>query len=220
MLGKLPLAAVGATLAAILLAACPLTREGADDADIPGQTPEVSTELFAPQSQPGCFLFLTNDPDLWGPYGSTLWALTGSAQQPFAARELELAKISGNESAGFGAVFCHYEHPERGETMLAVMINTKRQFLVGEITGASFQTILPWTESPALLPGYNAANRLRLESDGQSFSLLLNGLQAASFRDEQEPLHAGGADGLIAVISPLDRFPQNPVQVLYRELAP
>jgi hypothetical protein len=214
------LAAAGLALAAVLLADCPLTREQGDRADIPEETPEVNTELFEPQTEPGTFLFVTNDPALWGPYGSTLWALTGTGQQPFTARELELAKISGNESAGFGAVFCHYTDPERGETMIAVMINTKRQFLVGEITAASFETILPWGESPALLSGYNAANRLRLESDGSSFSLLLNGQPAASFADEEAPFHAGGADGLIVVISPLDRFPATPVHVLFRELAP
>jgi hypothetical protein len=213
------LAWMAAALASLLLSACPLTREGEQDV-LPEETPEVRTELFEPQTEAGTFSFLTNDPDLWGPYGSTLWALTGGPQQPFVARELELAKISGDESAGYGAIICHYSDAQGGETMIAVLINTKRQFLVGEITGASFKTILPWAESPALLAGYNAANRLRLEADGLGFSLLLNGQKAASFRDEEEPLHPGGADGLIVVISPLDRFPQTPVHVLFREASP
>ena len=211
------LRAACAALAAMFLSDCPLTPEGDGEAGIPGGTIEECSELFEePEGQPGTFVFLTNDRDLWGPYGCTLWALTGTQQQPFAVRELELTKLSGNSSAGFGLVLCHYRDEDLGETMLVVLINTKGQFIIGEAIGAEFQTIVPWTHSPALLTGYNA-NRLRVQRDGESFRVFLNGQPAATFRDENAPLHSGGADGLIVVISPLDRFPETPVHVVFKE---
>jgi len=211
------LRAACAALAAMFLSDCPLTPEDDETAGIPGGTIEQRSELFEEnEGQAGIYVFLTNDLDLWGPYGCTLWALTGTQQQPFAVRELELTKLSGNRSAGFGLVLCHYRDEELGETMLVVMINTKRQFIIGEAVGAEFQAIVPWTDSPALFAGYTA-NRLRVQRDGEIFRVFLNGQPTASFRDENAPLHSGGADGLIVVISPLDRFPETPVHVVFKE---
>jgi len=205
-------------LAALLLIDCPLTPEGRQGGELPSGDSELYSELFEePEGSPGTRVFLVNDPDLWGPYGSTLWYLTGSSQEPFAMLDLELTKFSGDGSAGFGAVLCHREDPGLGETMLVVMINTRQQFIIGEVVGTEFQAIVPWTDCAALAAG-SAVNRLRVRREGEVFTVSFNGLEARSFRDEQAPQHLGGSDGLIAVISPLDRFPLTAVHVVFRQL--
>lgn len=213
-------AAAAATLGVLLLSECPLTPDTEDENGAPGEDLEQRSDLFVqPEDAPGKFVFFTNDPDLRGPYGCTLWTLTGNRQEPFEARVLELQKISGDLSAGFGVILCHREDPELGETMLVVLINSRRQYAVGEVTGTQFRFLISWTECLALAGGY-AFNRLRLRRDGEGFELFFNGVKACRFLDTEEPLHSGGADGLIVVISPLDRFPESPVQVVFQEQDP
>jgi hypothetical protein len=213
-------AAVAAFLGILLLSECPLTPETEEETGVPGEDLEQRSDLFVqPENAPGKFVFFTNDPDLWGPYGCTLWTLTGKRQEPFEARELELQKVSGDLSAGFGAILCHREDPDFGETMLVVLINSRRQYTVGEVSGTQFQYLVSWTQCLALADGY-ALNRLRLQGDGEGFDLFFNGVKACRFLDAEEPLHAGGSDGLIVVISPLDRFQQGAVHVVFQEQDP
>jgi hypothetical protein len=217
--GVLPRAAAS-LLTAVLFSACPFTSERVRPGLFPGEDIEQRSDLFVPQGQsPGKYVFFTNDPALWGPYGCTLWTLTETRQEPFVQRNLALQKISGDASAGFGAILCRREDELLGETMLVVLINTRRQYTVGEVTGTQFQYLRPWAECPALAAGY-ALNRLRVQGDGESYSVYFNGVLACEFQDEEAPLHLGGDDGLIVVISPQDRFPQTGVHVVFEELPP
>jgi hypothetical protein len=211
----------GASLLAILiLDSCPITPIPEEPGAVPDNDIALLSELFEQSKEdPRTRVFFTNDPALQGLYGSTAWTLTGSRQEPFAARELLLQKASGDGAAGFGILLCCRQDEQLGETMLVVLINTRRKYTVGEVTEAQFKYLVPWTECTALVEG-KALNRLRVQSSGEGFSLYFNGILACSFQDEEEPLHPGGDDGLIVVISPLDRFPQTGVQVVFRELAP
>ncbi len=218
--GALPRAGAALLPFILLLSDCPLTRETMEDGTVPGEDGEQRSDLFVPQpGAPGKYVFFTNDPGLWGPYGYTLWTLTGARQQPFASRELQLQKISGDGSAGFGAILCHDRDELLGDTMLVVLINTHRQYTVGEVCGTQFRYLVSWTECPALLAGY-AFNRLRVQRAGESFSVFFNDFPACSFQDEEEPVHSEGDDGLMVVISPQDRFPENGVHVVFQELPP
>jgi hypothetical protein len=211
---------LGAALLSVLMCSCPFTADRPrEEPDVPAAVAERSDLFVEQDGEPGVYVFQTNDQDLWGPHGTTLWALLDSSQQPFRARELDLTKLSGDAAAGFGAVICHYEAGTGGqeETMLVIMINTRRQYLVGEVNGAVFQPILPWTEAASLNAGYNVPNRMRVEYDGQEFSIFFNQALTATFKDEVQPYHSGGTDGQLVVISPLDRFPGTPVHVLFRE---
>ena len=208
-----------------LISGCPLTpgsdsgpAVGGNDGDVL----QVDDMFTADPDSPGHFIFQTNDPAWWGPYGYTLWALKGEALSPFVSRQVQVNKVSGDSAAGYGVVFCHYDtgEPTVGETMLVAMIDTQREFIVGEVTGASFSEILPWTESTFLSRGYNQANVMKVTYDAgeKEFALFLNGGEAARFRDDSGPFHdAGGGNGYIVVISPRDDFPHAPVHVIFQE---
>ena len=179
-------------------------------------------DLFTavPVEDGGGYRLTTNDSAFWGPYGYTLWALKGAEQTPFTTREAALCKTSGDDSAGFGIVICHYEDadPGIGETMLVVMINTKQQYIVGEVIGAEFTPIVPWTYSDRLLANKGQTNVVLVDYDDaiEEYILRLNGTEVKRFRDDEAPYHnAGGGDGYIVVISPLDEFPAVPVQVTF-----
>jgi hypothetical protein len=210
---------------AVLLTGCPQTP-------LPEQDPEAGGEeggvekvdaLFVPSTgDPATIVFKTNDTAYWGPYGYTLWTLTGDAEPAFNGREVVLNKVSGNDTAGYGVVFCCYDTGDAslGETMLVVMINTRREFIVGEVTGAAFTEIVPWTESENLFAGYNQENIVKLSynSAAAEFTLLVNNGEVAKFRDDIAPYHDnGGRSGYLIVISPLDSFPGSPVHVIFKE---
>ena len=208
-----------------LLSGCPVTP-GSDSGPAvggnDGEVLQVDNLFAADPDSPGRFIFQTNDPAWWGPYGYTLWALQGAPLSPFVSRQVQVNKVSGDGAAGYGIVFCHYDtgDPTIGETMLIAMIDTQREFIVGEVTGASFAEIVPWTESGYLGMGYDHANVLKITYDAgeKEFALFLNGGLAACFRDDSAPFHdAGGGNGYIVVISPHDNFPHDSVHVIFQE---
>jgi hypothetical protein len=214
-------------LAALLpfISGCPLTP-GSDNGPAVGGNDDgllqVDDLFLEDPDSAGCFIFQTNDPAWWGPYGYTLWTLTGPPLSQFVSRQVEANKVSGDGVAGYGMVFCHYDtgEPAVGETMLVAMINTQQEFIVGEVTGASFSEIVPWTESEYLHRGYDQANVMKVTYDAEAkeFALFLNTVEAARFRDDNVPFHdAGGGNGYIVVISPRDNFPYDPVHVIFQE---
>ncbi len=214
------MAALALIAALIALAGCPISPR-TDEGPVPSNgAVEQHSELFvAEDGSPETIRFETNDARYWGPYGYTLWTLRPASQSPFASREVTAAKESGDASAGFGVVFCAYDSgdPLIGETMLVVMINTQREYIVGEVSGGSFRELVPWTACASLKLGYGQENTIALSAESGEIALSLNGAEAARFRDEEPPLHEGGADGYLVVISPLDRFPDVPVSVVFRE---
>ncbi|WP_319563284.1 hypothetical protein [Marispirochaeta sp.] len=205
----------------LIFSACPVTPKQADEAIVGTDGFEEVNELFADGDEEGKVVFATNDPAYWSTLGYTLWALNGEVQEPFVSREVKCNKISGAAGAGYGLVFCHWESsdPDTGETMLTVMINTLGEYIVGEVADDTFYEFFPWRESEYLKKGYNQGNvvGLRWDSGESRFELSFNGYSETTFTDETEPLHTGGENGYIVVISPADTFPENPVQVVFTE---
>jgi hypothetical protein len=202
----------------ILLSGCPApSASPPPDEEEEGGIEQVD-DLFVDNGG-GAFEFQTNDSAYWGPYGYTLWAIKSGPQDPFDHREVVLNKLAGDSVAGYGIVFCQYDtgDPDVGETMLVAMINMSGEYCVGEVCGAQFSYIIPWTTTPDLITGSNQANVFRIDYASGVFTLSINGNVNNDFRDEEQPFHTHGSDGYIVVISPMDDFPANPVHVLFRE---
>ena len=210
-------------LVAFCITGCPVTSPpttGPGAGETSGGLLKVD-ELFVPDAQtPAKCVFRTNDPAWWTPYGCTLWTLAGNTQEPFRALQVELNKVEGDDTAGYGVVFCCRDtgDPATGETMLVAMINTRQEFIVGEVAGPSFTEIIPWNNCSALRAGYNQSNVVSVTYAGGEYVLSFNGTEALRFRDDEEPRHdQGGRSGYIVVISPLDDFPSDFVHVIFQE---
>jgi len=186
-----------------------------------GGTPQQNDELFVQQSDPQNWHFTTADTAYWGPSGYTLWSLSLPDQEPFAQREVSLVKTSGNAWAGFGLVLSHVDSAGAAlESMLLVMINTQQQYTIGEVNGSHFNpyTSPTWVTSPNLTRGYGGSNDVKVTRDaGGQFTLYLNQVQTATFRDGRTDAPDGGGNGFLVVISPQDSFPQIPVSVSFTE---
>ncbi len=177
---------------------------------------EENSEIFIEDPATGIIGFETNDTKYSGGYGYTLWTEDDGIQDPFIHLNVTLKKISGNDVAGYGIIFGSYE-----DTMLIVLINTKKEFVIGELEGNLFTELQAWTEAANLKPGYNQSNIIDINYDPSSedFSLTFNGDETAVviFRDDEEPFHTTGKDGYIVVISPLDNFPGIPVSITFKK---
>jgi hypothetical protein len=214
---------MGVWVLLLSITGCPVStppESGPDAGGTAGDLQKVD-ELFVQDAQvPAQRVFRTNDPAYRGPYGSTIWTLAGTPQEPLQKLQVELIKVEGDDTAGYGVVFCGYDSgvPATGETMLVAMINTRKEFIVGEVAGATFTEIIPWSTCESLNAGYSRSNVLRVTYAVGEYSLCLNGMEAARFRDDEEPRHdQGGRSGYIVVISPLDDFPSGSVHVIFQE---
>jgi len=203
------------TVIIILVTGCPVTPietlvKGPDDTAVI----EVNSELFALDGDTGIISFTTNDVKYSGKNGYTLWTEETVVQDPFIHLNVTLNKTSGNEAAGYGVVLGSHDG-----TMLVVLINTYQEFIIGELTGNLFTELQSWEKDESLKSGYNKLNIIDIScnSGTDNFSLSFNGGEINSFRDDEEPFHLSGKNGYMAVISPLDNFPETPVSITFKK---
>lgn len=205
----------------ILLSCAPIGQSEPENPDVPFTEITESSEFFPLTENAGEYEFFTNDKAFIKPYGMTFWAPVLAEQPLFTEIDISLSKISGNPYTGFGVVFCHGLRGEPLEaTMLVLMINLNQEYIVGEVVKDRFNTLIPWTHSGSLHPGFNQENRVRISfNEGQSeFQIYINDMTVALdvFKDDEAPFHRGGTGGFITVISPRDKFPEIPVHVLFK----
>ncbi|MEA1911655.1 MAG: hypothetical protein U9N32_08280 [Spirochaetota bacterium] len=199
----------------ISLTGCPNTPDpSVVEASLESSVIEENSELFIEDPNTAVVSFETNDTKYTGQYGYTLWTEGDAVQDPFTHLNVTLKKISGNDVAGYGIIFGSHNN-----TMLIVLINTNREFIIGELTGNLFTKLQEWIEVSSLKPGYNQSNIIDISHNSVTgdFTLSFNGGDAVTFRDDEEPFHTTGKDGYMVVISPLDVFPGIPVSITFKK---
>lgn len=197
----------------ISISACPVTPESSKDLDLlDNPVIEENSLLFEMDTDTGVISFDTNDSKYINEYGYTLWTENNEVHSPFTSLNVTLSKISGNSDAGYGIVFCSYD-----DTMLVVLINTKKEFVIGELTGNLFTVLQQWSEADSLNSGLNQTNIIDLTLNTGEFFLTFNAGETIVFSDTNEPYHSYGKDGYLVVISPLDNFPNVPVSVTFKK---
>ncbi len=198
---------------AVVLSGCPSPQEGTEPVLPGGGGIEEASSLFV-DSETGEVVFSTNDSEYCGEYGYTLWTEGDTVYSPFSHLNVTLSKLEGNSDGGYGVVFCG-----DGTSMLLVLININREYLIGELDGNVFTAISEWIETEDLYGGYNQGNVVDItyDEDEEEFSLSFNGGDAVRFRDDEEPYHTEGRNGYIVVISSREDFPDVPVSVTFKE---
>jgi hypothetical protein len=164
----------------------------------------------------------TNDTENWTRQGYTLWTAWGADNlAPFTDRTVEVSKPKGYSGAGYGVVICQGTRIVEGKTtitMLTVMINNNGQYALGKVIGGGYEDILWWTGSPYINSiGAGSPTTIRVSYDGVKFWLYFNNMFVRNFADNIEPVHSGGRNGYIVVIAPADKFPEEEVEVYFKE---
>ena len=175
---------------------------------------EENSSLFVKDGVTGVIEFTTNDTRYSEQFGYTLWSQEGLVSDPFTNLNVTLSKLSGNDVAGYGVIFGSHD-----DTMLVVLINTKKEFIIGELTGNLFTVLQSWDDAPGLKSGYNQTNIIDITYDSGTgeFDLSFNGEWITTFRDDDAPFHTQGKYGYIVVISPMDDFPNIPVSITFKK---
>ena len=204
---------LGVIIFLISITGCPVTPESPENLDLlDNPVVEENSLLFDLDTSTGVISFNTNDSKYINEYGYTLWTENNEVQNPFTSLNVTLSKLGGNSNAGYGVVFCSYDN-----TMLVVLINTKKEFVIGELTGNLFTVLQDWTEAASLNAGLNQINVIDIVLVAGEFFLTFNSGETIVFSDTDEPYHSYGKDGYLVVISPLDDFPNVPVSVTFKK---
>jgi hypothetical protein len=201
----------------LLLASCGLDWNPSDwDGETGGGGIEVSTELFGTTGIGNEWRFYTNDGENALPFGKSFWYPVGDGQEPFGGWSLVVTKDGGEAYAGYGMIFCHGSDGNE-ESMLTVMLRCDGYFQVAEVIGTDYRPFDDWLPDDAIVEGYGRDNEIAVDRDSfGTFILRINGVEVYQFTDDEEPFHSGGDQGLLAVASPLEDFPDFPVSIRYR----
>jgi hypothetical protein len=188
------------------------------------ETPMVISDLFIPveSGDANTTMFYTNNPAYRTPSGYTLWAYTSDSVD-LQERTVSLKKQSGSSIAGYGIIICSAPRQVGSKTenvFLTVMINNNKQYAIGKVTGASYKSLVYWTNSTGLekAPGMeNVVSVKRDSANKNKFSLYCNDVFEQYFTDEELPACEGtGRNGYIVVIAP-DDLDKSAVEVWFYE---
>jgi hypothetical protein len=208
-----------AVLVLLLAGSCLSPYDGGEDSGLPEEDGTIAavSELFTTTDESGnprLTRFYTNDSKYRTPWGYTLWtAGDGTATTPFTARTLSVRKPSGDARAGYGIVICEAIRDGEGiseRVFLTVMINNNREYAIGKVRGASYESLVWWTASENLVGGGGMSNQIKVElvlGTTDTYKLYLNDMveEVLTFVDSGlPPCAAVGRNGYIVVIAPAD----------------
>ncbi len=136
--------------------------------------------------------------------------LSDLSQEPFSAYELQVKKMSGDYSAGYGMLVNYLD--ESNYTL--VLISLDGAYCVESLVNGTYRSHCAWTQEPSILSAYGDTNIIRLTQNAAgNYDLHING----SFINRYTDLpRTGGLQGYALIISGSENFPQVPVDVRFK----
>ena len=182
-----------------------------------GVPPVSNIRFSSPDDNDGTMRFLTIDPALYDRY---TWRYMSNPNTNPNVYECRVKKISGNDSSGYGMIFCVDDSDSNNVSFYRFLIAVDGTFLIQKRTPNAL-TNMPagWTNSSSIKAEYNAYNTLRIEridnEHGASFRAFINGELVVNFTDDN-PLN-GTRTGQIVEIGKMEmeQFPYVPVDVRF-----
>lgn len=180
---------------------------------------EEVTELFVKENNSEKYIFNTNEEKYLTNKGYTIWTTTSvNTTKSFENIEWFVQKESGNEDAGFGLVFCEQDIEDK-KYMLCVMINTQRQYIIGEVKDGNFITLIDWKSSPYLNKGFGIKNKINISFNEEKkyFEIKFNDVYITEFKSNENIKFENSKRGFVVVISNAENFPQESVKVIFEQ---
>lgn len=180
---------------------------------------EEVTELFIKENNSEKYIFNTNEEKYLTNKGYTIWTTTSvNTTKSFETIEWLIQKESGNEDSGFGLVFCE-QNIEDKKYMLCVMINTQRQYIIGEVKDGNFITLIDWESSPYLNKGFGIKNKINVSFNEEKnyFEIKFNDAYITEFKSNENICFENSKQGFVVVISNTENFPQESVKVIFEQ---
>jgi hypothetical protein len=145
----------------------------------------------------------------------------GTSYSPMNSVEMEIKKMSGCQSYGYGMVFCYGDDQNYYQLLLAI----NGYYRIGKnvdgvwsyyLGGAWVSENGAWPSSANLVTGYGSLNKIKVTRDGTgTFILSFNDAQVATFMDNS---FTGGRNGFFYSVASQARegFPGCPVDIRYK----
>jgi len=196
---------------AVFCLAYALVLTGCGGSGSPANQPPIET--IRAWGSDGFFQIRTNDPRY---HGWTLWHFFANANQNPDIFEIDVKKMSGAQSRGFGMSF----GAEDPYNTYALHINVLGDFAIARRLSGTYSTIQAWMPSNWLYTGFGVLNTIRVTRSGSTFRVYFNGQNAAEFTDSY--ITGGNMIGFRVSIGTSDQvfFPNTPVDVRFRQTSP
>ena len=173
---------------------------------------ERDDELFC-EEENGVTRFLVSEENYKNKgRGSTFWCVKNNNKRD--SYECYIQKQSGDKEAGYGIIFKVSEVEEKSY-MLVLMINMEGKWQIGKACDGEYRAKTEWQSSSNLNVG-SSSNLVGIREEGKQFVIRFNDIEETRFTDSDEPSLTGEGTGFIAVISPYEKFPENPVEINYK----
>jgi hypothetical protein len=178
----------------------------------------VNTKRFLkPDDNDGTMQYWTNDPASYNraPYH---YFINPNADPKIY--ECKVKKNSGNDSYGYGMVFCVDDTDRENISYYRFFITVNGRYTIQKRVGDTWATApLSWRDSSSINTGFNVYNTLKVErtnnANDASFRIFINDNLAATFNDSS-PIN-GNKIGLVVSVNTMEmeQFPYIPVDVRF-----
>lgn len=158
----------------------------------------------------------TSNKKYWSVRGYTLWKFFPDERE---VNEVEIRKLSGDESAGYGFICCRNKCGEE-DRFLCILIYTAGRYSIGYVVNGRYKSIVYRNENKNLVKGSGANNIIRVEVEGKRISIYFTKRSSKEKADyvieNSEEYNLGNkGSGVVAVISPKDNFPKTDIHIEY-----
>jgi hypothetical protein len=180
------------------------------------EVPVNTIRFLRPNDNDGSRQFWNNDPAL---YGVSSYHYMQNPNANPNVYECRVKKISGNDTNGYGLIFCADDTGANNVNFYRLLISVNGRFNVQKRTEGVWTTPLSWRDSSFLNPGYNVYNTLRVErsdtANGAIFRIYINGNLVADV-DDASPLK-GSRVGMATSTGSMEAelFPYIPVDIRF-----
>ena len=182
------------------------------------EEPPVNTISFLqPGDKDGVAQFISNDPAL---YDRFFYRYIQNPNPNPNIYECKVKKISGNDTYGYGIIFCVDDSNAGSISYYRLFITVHGSFAVAKRTGSTWAaTPVSWRHSRLLNTGYNVYNTLRVErtdnEDNTNFKIFFNNNFVTEFNDST-PINGSKAGPVASInIKEMEQFHHIPVDVRF-----
>ena len=163
------------------------------------------------------YVFETNNKSYLSSYGYTIWCLKKSNTNQDLFISAEVKKVCGSDKMGYGLVFSDFVTEQDKEKMQVILINTKGEYLIGEVENARFTVTKEWTNTSNLIQGYAAYNKISISYDrgNNLFYLYFNDQQECTFSPIINDFN-NTKYGFVATIAPDENIDSSSVKIEYK----
>jgi hypothetical protein len=180
--------------------------------EVPSQSDLPVKSIDWDLDKDGAYQFYTNDTSRKG--FLYYYTVTGGTQTPMTSFEIQAKKKSGEDSYGYGMMFCS----QGGSNYYLFQISENGYYYVGKYVNGTYSNVVSWVANSSIVKGANNYNTLKVVYTGSNtFEFWINGTKVNTKTDSS---FTGGAMGFALSVASTDDFPNTPVDARFLKIAP